>query len=114
MFPNQDTLPKGGFGNLIALPLQKQAAKNGNSLFVDENFNPYSDQWIYLSNIRKVREVDLTDLLKKLNGEQIKENPTLFPIPKKLTVLLKNGLLIKEKDQLPSPLMKRFISGLYK
>ena len=38
LFPNQDTLPKGGFGNLIALPLQKAARQNGNSLFVDEQF----------------------------------------------------------------------------
>lgn len=45
MFPNQDTLPNGGFGNLIALPLQGQARRKGNSLFVDEVFQPYPDQW---------------------------------------------------------------------
>lgn len=45
MFPNQDTMPSGGFGNLIALPLQKQAVVKGNSVFVDEDFIPYSDQW---------------------------------------------------------------------
>jgi len=43
-FPNQDTLPKGGFGNLIALPLQRLPRKAGNSVFVDDNFNPYPDQ----------------------------------------------------------------------
>jgi hypothetical protein len=43
-FPSQDTLPKGGFGNLIALPLQKKPRENGNSLFVDESFTPYQDQ----------------------------------------------------------------------
>jgi hypothetical protein len=43
-FPNQDTLPKGGFGNLIALPLQRQPRASGNSVFLDENFVPYSDQ----------------------------------------------------------------------
>ncbi|MBI9018846.1 MAG: hypothetical protein JEZ07_16460 [Phycisphaerae bacterium] len=37
-FPNQDTLPQGGLGNLIALPLQKKPRENGNTEFVDENF----------------------------------------------------------------------------
>jgi hypothetical protein len=46
-FPNQDTLPKGGFGNLIALPLQKQARARGNSVFVDEKFEPHVDQWAF-------------------------------------------------------------------
>lgn len=54
LFPNQDTLPKGGFGNLIALPLQKEAAKFGNSLFVDDNFKPYPDQWEFLGSIKKM------------------------------------------------------------
>src|SRR5437879_6272023 len=44
-FPNQDTLPKGGFGNLIALPLQWMPRQNGNSLFVDDDLRPYPDQW---------------------------------------------------------------------
>ena len=44
-FPNQDTLPKGGLGNLVALPLQGQARKNGNSVFVNEYFEPFDDQW---------------------------------------------------------------------
>jgi hypothetical protein len=59
-FPNQDTLPKGGFGNLIALPMQKQPREHGNSLFLDEQFNPYPAQWAFLSTIRKIRrhEVD--------------------------------------------------------
>lgn len=41
MFPNQDVIPKGGFGNLIALPLQGKARKKENSVFVDEDFIPY-------------------------------------------------------------------------
>ena len=51
LFPNQDTLPKGGFGNLIALPLQKRARERGNSVFLDEQFNPYPDQWAFLSSM---------------------------------------------------------------
>lgn len=46
MFPNQDTMPKGGFGNLIALPLQVAAARHGGSLFADEQMQPYTDQWV--------------------------------------------------------------------
>ena len=54
LFPNQDTMPEGGFGNLVALPLQGLARKSGNSIFVDEQFRPYEDQWAYLSSVRKI------------------------------------------------------------
>jgi len=54
LFPNQDTMPNGGFGNLIALPLQGLARKSDNSLFVDENFIPYPDQWASLSCAEKL------------------------------------------------------------
>jgi hypothetical protein len=54
LFPNQDTLPKGGFGNLIALPLQKIPMENGNSVFISENFIPYTDQWAYLSSVKRM------------------------------------------------------------
>lgn len=64
MFPCQDTLPNGGFGNLIALPLQGQARKNGNSLFVDKSFLPYPDQWAYLSTVRKLGAEDVDALIK--------------------------------------------------
>lgn len=64
MFPCQDTLPNGGFGNLIALPLQGQARKKGNSLFVDEKFIPYPDQWAYLSSIKKLNSVAVDALIK--------------------------------------------------
>lgn len=53
-FPNQDTLPRGGFGNLIALPLQKAAREKENSLFVDASLQPFADQWAFLSNIERV------------------------------------------------------------
>lgn len=53
-FPNQDTMPHGGFGNLIALPLQRRARENGNSVFVDDDLRPYDDQWAYLSSLVKL------------------------------------------------------------
>ena len=58
-FPNQDRLPEGGFGNLVALPLQGQARKNLNTVFVDDDFLAYKDQWTFLYNIKKLREDDV-------------------------------------------------------
>ena len=54
LFPNQDTLPKGGFGNLIALPMQKQPRERGHSVFVDETFTPYPDPWAFLSSLERM------------------------------------------------------------
>lgn len=53
LFPNQDTMPKGGFGNLIALPLQKAAREKNNSVFIDKNFHMIQDQWDFLSSVKK-------------------------------------------------------------
>ena len=64
-FPNQDTLPEGGLGNLVALPLQGLARKNGNSVFVNEYFESYDDQWEYLLNVGKLSEVAMDELLKR-------------------------------------------------
>ena len=54
LFPSQDTMPRGGFGNLIALPLQGEPRKLGNSVFVDESFIPYADQWDYLASLKRL------------------------------------------------------------
>ena len=54
LFPNQDTMPKGGFGNLIALPLQRGARELGNSVFVDSAFLPFPDQWAFLSSVQRL------------------------------------------------------------
>ena len=54
LFPCQDTLPQGGFGNLIALPLQKRARDQGNSVFLDDNLTPWLDQWAFLSSVRRI------------------------------------------------------------
>ena len=64
-FPNQDTLPEGGLGNLVALPLQGKARKDGNSVFVDENFEAYADQWEYLMHVEKLKETTLENILKR-------------------------------------------------
>ena len=64
MFPCQDTLPNGGFGNLIALPLQGQARKKGNSLFMDEMLQPYPDQWAHLSAMQKLSAENVDALIR--------------------------------------------------
>lgn len=65
-FPNQDTMPKGGLGNLIALPLQKAARNNNNSVFIDAHFQPYDDQWAFLASLQKLSEDDMKILISKL------------------------------------------------
>lgn len=62
-FPNQDRMPEGGFGNLVALPLQGQARKRRNSVFVDDDFLVYKDQWAFLYNINKVKDTEVDMLL---------------------------------------------------
>ena len=64
-FPSQDTLPRGGFGNLIALPLQKKPREKGNSLFVDRNFNPYPDQWRFLSIVQHMSIAEVQSVVDK-------------------------------------------------
>ena len=54
LFPNQDTMPRGGFGNLIALPLQRGPRAEGNSVFVDDEFRPFADQWAYLAGVQRI------------------------------------------------------------
>lgn len=84
-FPNQDTMPKGGLGNLIALPLQKSARKDGNSVFIDEKFEPYNDQWTFLSSIQKLSESDIEMLISKLSdGNEL-------------------GILIKDEEETHKP-----------
>ena len=63
-FPSQDTMPGGGFGNLIALPLQRGPREKGNSVFVDANLEPYPDQWRYLSSVRRLARGDVEQLVQ--------------------------------------------------
>ena len=62
-FPSQDTLPAGGFGNLIALPLQGGPRESGNSVFLDEDFEPWPDQWLFLSEVRRLTVAETTALV---------------------------------------------------
>jgi superfamily II DNA or RNA helicase len=64
-FPNQDVLPDGGFGNLIALPLQSKPREEGNTVFLDDDFEPHPDQWAYLASLPRVGRERLDDLLEE-------------------------------------------------
>lgn len=66
LFPNQDTLPVGGFGNLIALPLAKAPRENGNSLFVDPHLEAFKDQWSYLSGLPRLSRGSLERTLARI------------------------------------------------
>ena len=70
LFPNQDSTPTGGFGNAIALPFQGDARRDGNSLFVDASFQPYADQWRFLSSVKRMTSDDLMRLLRRF-GKRI-------------------------------------------
>lgn len=129
LFPNQDRLPKGGFGNLIALPLQKAPRAQGRSLFVDRDWCAYPDQWTFLASVRHMdpRDIEPT-ILKAVGGAQpldvsfIDEEdlaqpwkpPTPpskrlpGPLPKQIRITLANGLYL-EKAPLPQPLTNRLI-----
>jgi len=66
LFPNQDTMPKGGFGNLIALPLAGEPRKKGNTVFLDENLDPHPDQWAFLATVHRLRREDLDKVLGQI------------------------------------------------
>ena len=113
MFPNQDFMPKGGFGNLIALPLQGGARRNGNSEFVDEDFQNYPDQWAYLASIRKMNQDEMNSLLAELCignglgelGDLKEEDENIKPWEKKGVEFLEskdfpNGLTVVEANRL--------------
>src|SRR5690242_7150989 len=63
LFPSQDTMPAGGFGNLIALPLRRRARGRGASVFVDDKLEPYDDQWAFLSSLPRLTPNVLTALV---------------------------------------------------
>ncbi len=111
LFPNQDLMPKGGFGNLIALPLQKAPRESGCSVFVDADFRPFPDQWAYLAGVVQMAVQDIEPTILRATGgvhpldvtfideedlkEPWKKAPTASrkltgPIPSALSITLSN------------------------
>ena len=65
LFPNQDTMPRGGFGNLIALPLQYESRREGNTVFVDESWTPYPEQWEFLATLPRIESFRVNELTRE-------------------------------------------------
>ena len=91
-FPNQDRLSEGGFGNLVALPLQGQARKKMNSVFVDDEFLAHKDQWAFLYNMKNVQESTVDQLLTLHLQEELgalvtstESKPWAAPLPQNIT-----------------------------
>jgi superfamily II DNA or RNA helicase len=126
-FPSQDTLPRGGFGNLIALPLQKKPRENGNSVFVSEQGVPYADQWALLASLHRMSRSEVDAVLMRVEKQEElvgirlpvtdedddrpwsllpsrkrAEQPITGPLPEQLDLVLGNQIYIPKADLSPS------------
>jgi superfamily II DNA or RNA helicase/very-short-patch-repair endonuclease len=133
LFPNQDTLPKGGFGNLIALPLQKEPRQRGNSVFLDEQFTPHADQWACLSSQQRMSRMQVEGLVQAAESKgrvigvrlampdeddtspwtappsrRHTDPPIKEPLPERLELVLADQIYIAKQDLAP-PLRNRLI-----
>lgn len=128
LFPNQDTMPKGGFGNLIALPLQKRARATGNSVFIGADAEALPDPWAFLSGLRRLSraeierraesarrdrrlvaaeaveedDVDSASPWKAPPSRQPAERPLAGPLPERPTVVLGDQLYLRKDDLTPA------------
>lgn len=124
LFPSQDTMPKGGFGNLIALPLQRGPREKGNSVFVDDQLQPYDDQWAFLSAIKRLTAEEVQTLLRNVypagdvinvrhvaTDYDVVNDPWLLPpsgrvvdkaitepLPPNISITLGNLIYVEKKD----------------
>lgn len=135
LFPNQDTMPKGGFGNLIALPLQKVPRALGRTEFLDEGMQPCPDQWSYLSSVQRMAQAAAERLISEalqhggdlvgirfpsIEDDEVPdpwtlppsrrrpEKPIKGPLPATIEIVRANLLFI-EKNGLPPDLMNRIL-----
>jgi len=130
LFPNQDTMPRGGFGNLIALPLQREARDRDDTVLVDAEWRPYDDQWAYLASVPRLDAATVEKLVGRAaasggsiglpmgdDAEEDAEAPwkrqtstgrtslaSVEGLPKRIRVVLA-GRLYVEKEGVPSPLL---------
>ena len=134
IFPNQDTMPKGGFGNLIALPLQYSPRKQGNSVFLDADFVPYKDQWTYLSSVQRLSMIsamaiveeaqckgDLIGVRMSLSDDDESQDPWTLPPSRRRTEhpikgpfpgsvnVTRANLVYIEKQGLPPAMINRIL-----
>ncbi len=132
-FPSQDTLPRGGFGNLIALPLQRQARHYGNSLFVNGKLESYSDQWAFLASLPRMEPRAVYDLIAEAQArdrvlgvriplaDDAGEEPWRFSpsrrqniqpvteaLPERVRVVMADGLYV-DRTALPPSMVARLL-----
>lgn len=126
-FPSQDTMPAGGFGNLIALPLQLGPRAQDNSVFVDDAFNPHPDQWAYLATIARLSTAALDEIVAQaaeilavrlpstgeddepwtaLPSRRRKEPPIIGLLPASVEIVLGNQIYV-DRSALPPALVNR-------
>ena len=112
MFPNQDTMPKGGYGNLIALPFQNNPMKYNNTAFLDRNFIAYNDQYAYLSKIKKMNydevysvirilsenTIDISNENIEIKSEIKNKHKNNFDFPKGIDIILDNMVYIDKAN----------------
>jgi hypothetical protein len=132
LFPSQDIRPKGGFGNLIALPLQRKARDRGASVFVDDRWRPFPDQWAFLAGVERMPLLTVDSVLARAAredgvlgvrpvsyGEDTVDDPWTLPpsrhqsepgiagpMPQRIKVVSANMLFIA-KEGLPDALINR-------
>ncbi|SFG38732.1 hypothetical protein SAMN05518801_12133 [Novosphingobium sp. CF614] len=132
-FPSQDTMPLGGFGNLIALPLQRRARENGNSVFIDRNLRPYDDQWAFLSSLPRLAPEQASEMVAEaerrgtvlsvrlpVDDEDANEpwsmtpsrrrepGPIDIPLPEKVGIVVADQLYV-DRTELPPAMTARII-----
>jgi superfamily II DNA or RNA helicase len=133
LFPNQDTMPVGGFGNLIALPLARRSRERGNSVFVNERLEPYEDQWAFLESLQRMSPSAVSTLVQEAQesgrmlgvrmpvDEDETEAPWLLPpsrrrtagpirgaLPAAVNLVLADGVYV-DRASLPSELVTRLV-----
>jgi hypothetical protein len=118
LFPNQDALPEGGFGNLIAAPLQGQRRRNGLTVFLDlATLEPHDDQWVFLSTVDRLSPGDAqrvarnakqtvvgSDITTMSRSQATKIHP---PLPSILQAELGAGLVL-DLTELPAAAVSTF------
>ncbi len=133
MFPSQDVMPRGGFGNLIALPLQRPAREFGNSVFVDERLQPFVDQWAFLASLRRLSPKEVNSLVidaqakdrvlgvripveddegdepwRRPPSRQKSPERVADPLPERLKITLADGIYI-DRLALPPAMVARLV-----
>jgi superfamily II DNA or RNA helicase len=132
-FPNQDYMPAGGFGNLIALPLAHRTRERGNSVFIDDDLQPYADQWTFLESLPQMTAAALSTLVQEATAagrilgvrmpvdDDETEAPWLLPpsrrreagavrgeLPASVNLVLADGIYV-DRSSLPPHIVARLV-----